>query len=332
MVAVLVGFGDRRTRGEPAPEGEAQVPRPVGRRRFRLSRLGSDILVGLITGLIAVSCTAFLDDRRSERELARTERSEWRFTLLTVDDLRHADLSDADLSGLIVNQKDLRETRLAKGNLQRAVINSSRLDKADFANADLSGSSWRGSSLQKVDLTKAQVDDATFEQVDLSGSTLSRDFVARARVSKVCYSATTAWLTPPPDLDWQSCWNGSSTRTPAERARPAAITCGYGDASNPIADYFGSLRLTRERACAYLGYLDARGAPKGHDIYAIVGRDVCSRYDAGSDHSLAQVQDLTTELGTPDRLSADIVLGAVTWLCPQYKSDLYSELWPAAFE
>lgn len=287
------------------------------------------IMTGLVTGMIAVAATAFLDDRRSERELARAERTEWRLVLLTTDDLQGADISGVNLSTLVIDGKDMRRSNLSNADVSGAVIRNSRLDGADLRRSRLLRTEVRESSLQDADLSGANLQGGTLNRVDLSSATMPASAGA-ADVKEVCYSATTQWQGDPPKLDWQSCWPLTDDRDAADatdRVRPAAADCGYGDSGDFLYLYFDSVSPSTEEACAFLGYAWARGYREGDDATAFRGNRLCEGYDPASRDS---VNDAIAFAGIgllEGDVARDVALGAVTWLCPEYRKDFVAEVW-----
>jgi hypothetical protein len=287
------------------------------------------LITGLVTGLIAVLATVlgtgYLDDQRSDREHIQNERTEWRFTFLSTEDLRNADLSRTDLSGLLIKGKDLRNAVFEGTNLSKVVLANSRIDGARLGAATLTKATVRDVSMQDVDLSAVRTDGANFENVDLSGS----DTNSELSVSAPCYSSTTKWEHSPPTLDWQSCWVKDSSQPPRERVRPKPEDCGFGKSDNYLHLYFKDLSLSAAQACAYLGYLSARAIPRENEYLATVGSIVCKNYQESNESSVHDVALMTGYAGDPRGMGEDIVLAAVTWLCPQFKHDAYSEIWPS---
>jgi hypothetical protein len=83
-------------------------------------------------------------------------------------DLRVANLSDADLSDADLMRADLSDADLSDANLRGADLMRAYLMRANLRGADLSDANLRGANLMRADLSDADLSDA-----DLRGANLS---------------------------------------------------------------------------------------------------------------------------------------------------------------
>ncbi|EOU3548672.1 pentapeptide repeat-containing protein [Listeria monocytogenes] len=91
------------------------------------------------------------------------ERANLRHANLTNADLRHADLRVADLSNADLRGADLRVADLSDANLSNADFRGADLTNADFSDADL-----RGADLTNADLTNADFSNANLSDANLN--------------------------------------------------------------------------------------------------------------------------------------------------------------------
>jgi uncharacterized protein YjbI with pentapeptide repeats len=88
-------------------------------------------------------------------------------------DLRVANLSDADLSDADLMRADLSDADLSDANLRGADLMRAYLMRANLRGADLSDANLRGANLMRADLSDADLSDADLRGADLRGANLS---------------------------------------------------------------------------------------------------------------------------------------------------------------
>jgi hypothetical protein len=86
--------------------------------------------------------------------------------------LRCADLSDADLSGVDLHSADLSDADLSGANLGGADLHSADLSGANLRGADLRRADLSGANLRCADLSRANLGDADLSDADLNGADL----------------------------------------------------------------------------------------------------------------------------------------------------------------
>jgi len=102
---------------------------------------------------------------------------------------RHADLSDADLSGANLSDADLSGADLRRADLRRADLSGANLRRADLSGANLSDADLRRADLSGADLSDADLSDANLRRADLSSADLRR-----ADLSGADYNESTGFL------------------------------------------------------------------------------------------------------------------------------------------
>jgi len=88
------------------------------------------------------------------------------------DNLREADLSEADLSWASLRGADLREANLSWANLYGANLRGSNLYEADLRGADLCEATLRGADLRGANLRGADLCGTRLRGADLRGADL----------------------------------------------------------------------------------------------------------------------------------------------------------------
>lgn len=96
--------------------------------------------------------------------------------------LAQADLRGADLSGANLYQADLRGAQLEKANLRGAKLNRANLGEAKLYKADLSGATIAFASLYKAFLMEANLSEARLIKTSLTEATLYQADVRRANL------------------------------------------------------------------------------------------------------------------------------------------------------
>ena len=89
-------------------------------------------------------------------------------TILEIETLRNADLSEANL-----RNADLSWANLSGANLSEANLRGAYLSGANLSEADLSGANLRNADLSEADLSGANLRNTNLSMADLSGADLS---------------------------------------------------------------------------------------------------------------------------------------------------------------
>jgi uncharacterized protein YjbI with pentapeptide repeats len=88
---------------------------------------------------------------------------------------KRADLSEANLSGAVLNRVDLN-----RANLYGAVLSGAVLNRANLYGADLSGANLNRANLYGVDLSGANLSGADLGGADLGGAVLNEAILNEA--------------------------------------------------------------------------------------------------------------------------------------------------------
>ncbi len=296
-----------------------EKPAGSGAKESRRSRVVDAVAVGLLTGLIAVACTAILDDRRSSRETAQSERLGWRVTIATSESFQEVDFSETDLSRIQLSGRDFSRASFRSTNLRAATFRDADLVGADLREADLSNVAFANASLKEANVESATLDGADFRGADVSGV----DFASAASsdnldLRNVCFDAATVWSQPRPRLDWRSCWQGyeDDAPTPSElRERPELNLEGCGYFSDFLYFFFDDTYPSEEEACSYLAYVSAKGYSGSRKDDAFIGDEACAALGKADLNQARVLANLDRDL---DATEVDtVLLAAVTYLCPE---------------
>ena len=87
-------------------------------------------------------------------------------------DLRGADLSYANLSGVNLNNADLKGTNLCVANLNGADLSNTKLNGANLRSTDLRGANLNGADLSGANLIGADLRRVGFNGANLNGANL----------------------------------------------------------------------------------------------------------------------------------------------------------------
>jgi acylphosphatase len=90
--------------------------------------------------------------------------------LLNSNDLRYANFSDSDLSGIQLNNSDLTGANFSDSDLTGANFSDSDLWCADLRGANCRGANLRGADCRGVNFNDADLSDADLSDADLSGA------------------------------------------------------------------------------------------------------------------------------------------------------------------
>ena len=296
-------------------------------QRYWFRVLVEGVVIGGIVAAATVLAAARIDDKRSERELQASERLGWRVTLATADSFQDTDFSAADLSGFQLRARDFSRASFLASNLSTATLTGSDLVDANLENAVLTGATLSGATLLNATLTGATLEGANMTMADLSGVDLTRaESLPGLSDLDLCYDAATRWPAGngPGRLDWTSCWDGFDDSTPptGEHAKPVDTGCDFDDVLKTAFSKYPA--VTEDQACAYLAYLGIKDSPGLDTDRAITGGFICQKVgdsDMQDAYTFARIID-----EDPTALeSKNVLLAAVTLLCPEYSSHV-SEL------
>jgi uncharacterized protein YjbI with pentapeptide repeats len=104
------------------------------------------------------------------------------------DNLSHANLRNAYLSGAILSRANLNNADLSQSDLTGAQIDKADLTEANFSDACLNNANLVGSNLNKADLRRTSMIDAKLDQAQLIGT-----IVNGAKVSGSSVYAINVW-------------------------------------------------------------------------------------------------------------------------------------------
>ncbi|MDA1190593.1 MAG: pentapeptide repeat-containing protein [Candidatus Poribacteria bacterium] len=105
--------------------------------------------------------------------------------LLKHMELAEADLSGANLEGVVLAERDLRKADLKHANLRNADLQRCDLRGANLRNADLSGADLRWTNLARADLRGANLENAVLRvdgDTDDDGTSLRRADLRKANL------------------------------------------------------------------------------------------------------------------------------------------------------
>lgn len=300
-------------------------------RTIVLEGLVVGVLVGLLTAGASVWTAAMLDDRRSQRELAASERLGWRVTLAQDDSFPGIDLSDTDLSSFQLVSRDF-----SRANFSDADMSAVNLARSDLVQAELSGANLTDGTLAGASLAGATVRGTTLRSADLNGADLSSvDLRATvgldsAILSTACFDSQTLWPSDPPKLDWKACWAGfDDIEGPSATARLESNSppeCVYR--SELLHFYFDYVRESEDAVCGYLNYLRVKSIPGDADSQAFSGDDLCERLNDGIPDGFL----VTSIDGLTPQQTNTVALAAAEYLCPEQRDVLYAFLSELAFQ
>lgn len=314
-----------RRAGSSKPETPSDIAGTAVKGETRSERWQKVVVEGLLIGLVVASFSlggaAFIDNLRSERELAASERLGWQVTFASSNSFQETDLSDTDLSGLNLRAFDFSRADFSGSSLMRAAMVDSDLAGADLTGADLTGAVLDGVSLVGSDLDGANLEGASLSGSDLSGSDVSRA-VAMPRLGDVplCYDADTKWPEgyDPPMLDWRSCWSGydDSTVDSGARDKPTLPSCEV-DSSDQIA--LDSYRYaSSDVLCDYYGYVQTK-VPRDSFSLLFTGASICAAL--GSEDSEGALS-AAFGVGVDTNHRRQVLFAATRLLCPEHSAQL----------
>ena len=107
-----------------------------------------------------------------------------RMAYLVGDDLRSANLSDADLMMAFLTDARLEDANLSRANLASARMDGSLLNGATMTAAAMHDARLNKSQLRGAKLTDAKLDKASLMEADLSGAVLDGASLYRANLSR----------------------------------------------------------------------------------------------------------------------------------------------------
>jgi len=128
----------------------------------------------------------------SKLKQGREEWNRWRAKNAGV----YADLSGADLRGLV-----LREANLSGGDLRRTNLSEADLTGAELSSANLSGADLAGTNLRWADLRQSQLCEADLEGADLYKADLGWANLSGANLRRTAFSQTRIGWTIFADVD-----------------------------------------------------------------------------------------------------------------------------------
>jgi len=109
---------------------------------------------------------------------------------LSGESLQCANLTDANLSGLSLDQIDITGADLRGANLQNTDLTQATLNGADFQGANLAGATLDQSEAQGADFRDADLSGASAVQTDLTGANLDDASLGGADFSQATFSGT----------------------------------------------------------------------------------------------------------------------------------------------
>ena len=186
------------------------------------SDLGAALLTGAVVSFAVFALQLVFDARlrdledrqraaqeaRDERLRLQGERASLQLTIGLQPNLTGIDLQDRDLRAFylsrkrlrdaVLNRADLREANLSLADLRGAELNEARLqganlDGADLTSARLGVANLRDASLVGATLANADLSGATLAGADFSGADLSTTSFGDASLEGVKYDARTKW-------------------------------------------------------------------------------------------------------------------------------------------
>lgn len=143
----------------------------------RSPRWVSDVIAGLVAGLLVLVVQVNIDDQRSAREELRENLRFVRERSVGAEvarPFRSMDLTGQNLSGLELPRADFTGATLIRANLSEAILTDAELGGADLTGANLAKARLDGAP---------QLIDAKFINADLTGATLGAETSGSANYS-----------------------------------------------------------------------------------------------------------------------------------------------------
>jgi hypothetical protein len=262
----------------------------------------------------------YLDDRRSERELAASERLGWRITLADGRSFPDIDLTNTDLSFFQLPGRDFTRANFNGARLESANLRDGNFQSAQLIGADLSNAILSGASFIDADLVDANMAGATLYDADLSGVDLNMTHgLDSAVIVKACYDSLTLWPVSPPQLSWEGCRGEHSPDgvSGTDRGRVDEYFAACEADVDSLWPYFQHLEKWEDSACSYLSFLYAKGYPERMNDHAFSGGYVCTTLEQGPQGRLT-----TSIEGLSLHQTNTLALAAVEFLCPEHRDIL----------
>lgn len=173
--------------------GALRAPRPGSwwdaRNRDASATIRAAPWLALLGATAAAYGAAFLligaEQDEARRNLAGRDL---RFAAVQTLDLAEADLSRANLEGLVLDRQDLHDSLLVGARAAYASFQGANLRAADLTDADLGGADFRFADLQGADLTGADLTGA-----DLTGADLTDADLHGADLAGLRFDGATVW-------------------------------------------------------------------------------------------------------------------------------------------
>jgi hypothetical protein len=108
-----------------------------------------------------------------------------------VNGLGCADLANANLSGLDLEQVDFTDANLSDANLRNADLTQATLDGANLSGADLAGATLDQASARGTDFSHADLSGVNLIQSDLTGANLDDTSLGGANFGQATFDGTT---------------------------------------------------------------------------------------------------------------------------------------------
>ena len=184
---------------------------------------------------------------------------------LSSNNLKHTDLSDADLSCA-----DLKTANLSNANLSYADLSNADLSNADLSHADLSHARLIFANLNNADLSNAKLDGAELSSANLKQANLSNANLKKANLKNTIIDDNTKL-----SQKWYLVW---------EVVNQAARSSSFSNANLRGIDLSGSNLNGVDLRCAKLVFADLSCADLRYAKFsrADLGRADLGRADLGS--------------------------------------------------